>query len=215
MDLQRPFQTVTPTVDGDVLFVLSAAASQFTPPEIHRLAGRHSVEGVRRALQRLESQGVVTRTKVGQAFAYQLNRSHLAASHIVGLAGLRGELMRRMSELLESWHQPCEYAALFGSVATGSASVASDLDVFIVRPDDRDADEPAWRDQCDDFAQTCTAWTGNDTRLLEMSASEVSRGLQGSARRVLSDIGRQGQTLAGDDGYVRVKLQRRAPGVDS
>lgn len=199
--LSRPFQVVTPTVDGDVLGVLARAEASFTPPQVRDLIGFHSVGGVRNALVRLTAQGVVRSERVGRAYTYRLNRDHVTASHIVGLAEAGREVVQRMRDHIGSWAAPCEYAALFGSAAIGAMTEESDLDVLVVRPDSIDADSDArWYAQLDAFTKASTSWTGNDTRILEMSASEVGQGAR--TERVLLDIARDGIALAGPSAYL-------------
>jgi predicted nucleotidyltransferase len=199
--LSRPFQVVTPTVDGDVLGVLARAEASFTPPQVRDLIGFHSVAGVRNALVRLTEQGILRSERVGRAYTYRLNRDHVAASHIIGLAEAGREVVQRMRDHIASWAVPCEYAALFGSAATGAMTEQSDLDVFVVRPDSVGVETDAgWYDQLDAFAKASTSWTGNDTRIMEMSASEVEQGA--TTERVLLDIAREGIALAGPSAYL-------------
>lgn len=214
MILNRPLEAVTPTVDGDVLAVLARADAAFTPPQVRDLAGRHSVAGVRNALNRLTDQGLVHSEQVGRAFIYRLNRDHVAAPHVVALAEAGQTVLQRMRELLASWATPPDYAALFGSAATGKMTTSSDLDVLIVRPTTVDAmGEAAWHDQLDDFALSCTRWTGNDTRVLELSAAEIRDGA--ATDRVLRAIARDGIHLAGPTEYLSryVRATRKAKGT--
>lgn len=202
MELQRPFRVVTPTVDGDVLAVLAGADAEFTPPQVHRLIGDWSVEGVRKALDRLTAQGIVVQRVAGRAGLYQLNREHLAASAIRALAGQRDELLGRLRDQIAAWRSRPDYAALFGSAARGSMGVDSDIDLFVVRPDETDPDDPAWRDQLDKLARDVTAWTGNDTRVLEYAASECTIGIR-DGDAVLADIARDGIDLSGSAALLR------------
>lgn len=201
MLLSRPFLTVTPTIDGDVLTVLARADAAFTPPQVRDLIDMHSVEGVRNVLGRLTHQGVVTRERTGNAYAYRLNRDHVAAEHIIGLASSGTEVLERMRHQLAAWPLQCEYAALFGSAATRTMSEDSDLDVLIVRPDAVDVEvDMSWHDQVVEFARASTSWTGNDTRVLELSAAEVAKSC--GSERELSDIERDGIALAGPPDYL-------------
>jgi predicted nucleotidyltransferase len=210
MDLAHPFEVITPTVDGDVLQVLASAEASFTPPQIQALANRHSVSGVRKALARLTRAGIVTTERIGQAFRYGLNREHLAAPHVVALARLRSDLIERMTALLGHWSDAAEYAAVFGSAATGHMRLDSDIDVFVVRPDSVELDDSVWRAQLDEFARRVTAWTGNDTRILEFSATEARTALIAASEPVLDDIREHGLRLHGRTDYLR---PRRAPAV--
>jgi hypothetical protein len=168
---------ITPTVDGDVLAVLARAEASFTGRQVHQVAGRHSERGVRNALHRLSAQGIVTRERVGSADQYRLNQAHLAAPYVEALAGLRDELLRRLAGEFERWTAPTVFAALFGSAARGEMHAESDIDLLVLRPDGVDAKDPDWRAQLDALASSVTAWTGNDTRILEFGVREARAGL--------------------------------------
>lgn len=111
MELGRPLATITPTLDGDVLAVLARSEVTFTTGQIHRILTRNSEEGIRKVLLRLVKQGVVHSDRVGNAFTYRLNRDHLAAEYIIGLAGLQGKLLKRIEDRLAAWQLPPVYAA--------------------------------------------------------------------------------------------------------
>src|SRR5690625_1476595 len=101
MQLQHPLGVITPTVDGDVLTVLAGATSTFTSGDVLRLAaGNWSRSGIRKSLDRLVTQGVVDVVTVGAGYAFSLNRDHLAAPYIIGIAHLRSELLDRLSTAL-------------------------------------------------------------------------------------------------------------------
>ena len=209
MQLDRPLRVVAPTVDGDVLVVLARADAEFTPPEVHQLVGDYSESGVRKALQRLAGQGIVLHRWVGHAVAYQLNRDHLAAAAVCELASLRDTFLARLRDRFESWSIPPQYAALFGSAATGRMRLDSDIDLFVVRPGRVDGDDGRWRDQLDMLENDVTRWVGNDARILEYAASEVAAGLE-SNDRVLVDIAKGGIHLAGSPRYLAAARRRSA-----
>ncbi|MFC9252235.1 nucleotidyltransferase domain-containing protein [Amycolatopsis thailandensis] len=190
--------TVTPTVDGDVLAVLASHGGIFTSGQLHRLLARHSEEGIRKVLRRLTKQGVVESDRVGNAFAYRLNRDHLAAEYIIGLARIQKTLLERIEERLESWQVPPVYAAVFGSVARGEMTQDSDLDLLLIRPDDADGDR--WAAQVDEMAIEVTRWTGNDTRPLEFTEAELAGRAYDEA--VLRDVARNGLTVAGSRAWL-------------
>ena len=83
---------------------------------------------------------------------------------------------------------------LFGSVARGEATPDSDLDLLVVRPADREPDEPVWQEQLSQLQTHATAWTGNDTRVLEFGERELT---DGEPRQVLTDAARDGIELYG------------------
>jgi hypothetical protein len=206
VDLSRPLATVTPTLDGDVLTVLASSEATFTTGQLHRVLRRHSEEGIRKVLQRLAKQGIVHVERIGQAFAYRLNRDHLAAEHIIGLAQLPRTFLGHLEDRLMSWRVPPVYAAVFGSVARGSMTVDSDLDLLLIRPDD--VDDDLWHRQVDHLITEVTRWIGNDARALEFTAAEVVAG--GSGQPVLGDVLREGLTVAGSRTWLAEQLRKGA-----
>jgi predicted nucleotidyltransferase len=194
MDFRRPLQVVTPTLDGDVLNALAGAEAEMTGRELQRVIGRGSHQGIRNAADRLAEQGVVARRSVGNANLYQLNRDHVAASWIEGLASLPGQVLGRLRDAINEWEQPPLLVAVFGSVARGEATPESDLDLLVVRPAGCEADEPAWQEQLSTLQARAVAWTGNDARVLEFGEQELN---DGELRQVLTDAARDGIELYG------------------
>lgn len=206
MQLQHPFGVVTPTVDGDVLAVLAGARTTFTSGDVTRLAaGDWSRSGVRKSLDRLAAQGIVEVAKVGAGYAFSLNREHLAAHHILGIAGVRRQLLDRLSSALGEAPTPPVWAALFGSAARGQMSLTSDIDIFMVP--EASADRDAWVDWSADFSSRVTRWTGNDTRILEMSVDEVSVGAA-DGEPLLASVAAEGIPLLGNPRWLHRQLRQ-------
>ena len=203
MNLSHSIRVVTPTVDADVLQVLALADAAFTPPEVHRIIGEHSEDGVRRALGRLVRQGIVLSERAGRANLYRLNREHLAASAIVELANLRDTLLLRIGECVQRWKPTPILVALFGSAARGTMGVDSDIDLFVLRPNSVEEEGPKWREQVIALEQSVSRWTGNDARVLELNETEVEEGLH-RENHLLQDIGDHGVVIFGS----RSSLQR-------
>jgi len=206
VELNRPLATITPTLDGDVLTVLARHDSTFTTGQLHRILTSYSEEGIRRVLQRLTRQGVVRSDRVGNAFAYRLNRDHLAAEHIIKLAALMETLIQRIEQRLASWEYAPVYAAVFGSVARGSMTADSDLDLLLVRSDDTPQDR--WDDQVAQLCSDLTRWLGNDVRPLQFTAAEVTE--RGRQEPVLRDALSEGLTVAGSRDWLRQQLDKTA-----
>ena len=193
MDLTRPLAVVTPTLDGDVLRVLARKQDALTPGELQRLLGAHSVDGIRKALNRLAGQGIVLSRRAGSGNLYRLNRHHLAAGAILELANMRRTFLTRLASELAAWQAPATYAALFGSAARHDMTATSDIDIFLLRP--TAVNPELWSDQIISLVTRVTAWTGNDTRILEYSRPEVA-----AHRRepVLAAVQDEGIPLVGD-----------------
>jgi predicted transcriptional regulator len=205
MQFNRPLATVTPTLDGDVLGVLATHDSAFTTGQIHRILNGFSEEGIRKVLARLAAQGVVLADRVGNAFAYRLNTEHLAAEPIQALARLASTFLTQLEHHLGQWEEPPTYAAVFGSAATGTMTLHSDVDIFLVRDDD--AAEGVWSQQVDELAATVTAWTGNDARVVEYTVSSLR---DASTEPMIRDVLDRGLTVAGSRAWL-IRQSRATP----
>jgi predicted nucleotidyltransferase len=210
VDFRRPLRAVIPTLDGDVLAVLAGADAEFTGRQVHHLVRHGSERGVRNALDRLARQGVVSSRGAGRANLYRLNREHLAAPWVQGLAGMRSELLQRLREMVEGWAIQPVVAVVFGSVARGDASEDSDLDLLVVRPASCSADFPAWEAQLAELEELATKWTGNDTRILEFGAHELEA--RASSEPVLREAASEGVPFFGSEGRLTRLLSATATG---
>lgn len=203
MQFSNPLAVVTPTLDGPVLTAVAAADGPFTTGQLTRVLAEGSEEGIRKVLRRLTAQGVVSAERVGPAFAYRLNRAHLAAEPIMALAGIRATFLARLERLLASWAQPAAYAAVFGSAGRGTMRPDSDIDLLLVRSDGPDE---AWGAQVDDLVSTVTAWTGNDLRPLVYTLAELDAA---RGEPVLLDILDSGITVAGERSWFQRQVRPR------
>lgn len=194
MQLQNPVGVVAPTLDAPVIAVLARAEQSFTGRQVHRLAGHGTEQGVRNALERLVEQGVVLRSPAGSSYLYELNRRHLAALHLVGLAGLRDELLRRWRDMIGSWAVQPRVVILFGSAARGEMRPDSDIDLLLVT----DRDDGGFEEEITLLQAATTEWTGNDTRVLHVTAAQV-----GPDEPVLVTASEEGVPVLGDAAWLR------------
>lgn len=207
MDLQHPFQMLTPNLEGDILSLLAKGERSYSGREVEREVGA-SHDAVRMALRRLVAQGIVSSEPGGgRAILYQLNRDHLAAPWIEGIAALRLELIARLRSEILNWKIKPVAAALFGSAARNEATAKSDLDLLLIRPAARDAEDEGWQEQLANLSQAATRWTGNDARILEYGEDELVD-LVGE-EPVLQDAADQGIDLHGSFRRVWQKTASR------
>ncbi len=208
MRLDRPLATVTPTLDGDILTVLARTTTTFTITQIHRILGSASAEGIRKALLRLTAQGIVLSDRVGTTNTYMLNTEHLAAQSIRELANLPATFMSRLENHLQAWPEPPLYAAVFGSAATATMTIDSDIDLFLVRQSPRQEEpdsEDEWSQQVAHLAESVTAWTGNDTRIVEYTHDDLRRAAA-AGEPLLHDVAAHGLTVAGTRSWLTKQL---------
>ncbi len=206
MDFQRPLSVVAPTLDGDVLGVLAGAEEEFTGRRIHRVLGRGSEQGVRKAADRLVQQGIVSRRQAGQAKLYSLNRSHLAAPYVESLGSLRAELIRRLRDTVAAWDTPPIAVLLFGSVARGEGDAGSDLDLLVLRDRDTDEESESWQEQLAGLENDATVWTGNEARVVDYGPPDLA---DPAALRVVEEALADGIELYGSRQRLRRQLAAR------
>lgn len=204
MQLNKPFATVTPTLDGDVLAVLASADVTFTISQVQRILGTASGEGIRKVLNRLTTQGVVLHDEVGRTHTYRLNTEHLAAQPIMALSRLNATFLHRLEQHLTEWQAALRFAAVFGSAATGRMRLDSDIDVFLVRA--TDSEDDAWDQRVTELARLVTAWTGNDGRIVEYTEDEL-RAAVAAGEPLLDDVSTQGLTVAGRRAWFTAQLR--------
>lgn len=196
MELQDPFEVVTPTLDGPVLATLAVADTSFTVGQLNRMLPA-SREGLRKVLRRLVAQGIVTHQLHGHVASYRLNRQHLIADQIVAIAHARGTFLERLGQEMTGWSTPPLYAAVFGSAGRGRMSRDSDIDVFVVRPDS--VDVSTWDTQVQDLSGRILLWTGNDARFLVYEPSEL---VGAPTWSVVSDVLEEGLTVVGSRAWL-------------
>ncbi|HET7443426.1 MAG TPA: MarR family transcriptional regulator [Solirubrobacterales bacterium] len=195
MDLARPYQSMFPTVDSAVLAALAGAKKQRTGRELARLAGR-SQDATQRVLDRLVEHGLVLKEDAGRSRIYALNRDHVATPGVTMLVEMRAILFHRIGEAVDGWELPPLHLSIFGSAARGDGSTESDVDVFVVRPADVDADHEGWRAQIDTFAESIYSWSGNFAGISEVGVDELEL-LRRERPPVLDELERDSLRISG------------------
>lgn len=195
MDVAGPFMALFPALTSTVLAILARTTRPKTGREIARVANR-SPAGVRTVLERLVEQGLVEREKAGKAFVYTFNREHLAAPAVEALVNLRPGLFERLRQEMAGWEIPPAHASLFGSAARGDGDADSDIDLFVVRPEGVEGEDPTWRGQVDGLTESVRRWTGNHTGIAELSIDQVAA-LEKRRPPILKELDADAITLVG------------------
>lgn len=193
MNLNRPLTSLIPSLEGEVLTVLAGAETSFTGNQVQKIIGKYSSRGVRDALQKLCTQGIVIRRSAGAADLYALNEAHLLAGYIKKIANVRTEFLDSLARKVEAWEIKPDCAAVFGSTVRHDMTTDSDIDLFISRPAEVEYERLSWRRQLAELALTGEKWTGNHFQIFELSNSEIDRELKTEGGVIYSII---------DDGVV-------------
>jgi Nucleotidyltransferase domain len=196
MNVSRPYSSIAPTVEGDVLVVLAGTTHPLTGRQVARLAARGSVAGVAKALDRLTHQGLVQRMEAPPASLYTLNRQHVAAPVAEALAGLRTELLTRVRNAFSTWTVQPVHASLFGSAARADGDIDSDIDIFVVRPAAVGSEDPTWSEQLAAISDAVLASTGNRAGIIDFAEQDIPQMLDESPP-VLDELRHDAIDLAG------------------
>jgi len=168
MDFSRPFRALTPTLDGPVLRVLAKSTSPMTRRQVTDLVDRASEAGVRKVLNRLAEQGIVIEERIGSNYTYAANREHIMWPAVEIIMDSHNRLEEKIREYVESWTIQPFSVELFGSVAAGTSTSESDIDVMIYRPHIGDESALCWDEQVADLSAQVERWTGNVCEVLEI-----------------------------------------------
>lgn len=193
MDLGSPVLDIAPAVRGALLQALARLEQPVTRRQLAAAAGV-APGNASTVIEELIRSGIVTETVAGRSSMVLLNRSHLVAGPLLALAGLRGELIRRLRERLSAWPD-LRGAWLFGSVARGEAHKESDVDLLIVADD---LEPPDLHERLSQLQADVRVWTGNDLQLVEHSPTSW-RKLVRSKNPLVEQIRLDGIALAGDN----------------
>lgn len=133
---------------------------------VHRLCGNASLRSTQLALERLVVTGVLSADRTSSATFYSVNTDHLLWPLIEQSLLLRGELFRRIGDLAAGMDVTI---VVFGSVARGDSSPASDIDLLVVSG----ATETGTDTLIDRLHELLPAWTGNAVQVYDVTVQEL------------------------------------------
>lgn len=208
LDVGNPLRSVTPGVEADVLAVLDRTYAPLSGLRVAALAGRGETQ-VRTVLRRLEAHGVVEGERHGNSVVYVLNRDHLLAPAVHLMATAFDRLEHAIRTAVDSWEQPAEGVALFGSAARRDGDALSDIDLLVVRTDVVEADNDTWANQRHNLAELVDRLTGNRAQIVELSRSQL-REAAASGQPLIGSL-RDDAVIVTDPGAVLAGVLRRRP----
>jgi predicted nucleotidyltransferase len=201
VNLSAPLTDVATGVRGSLLQTLVRLEQPVTRRQLAAAAQVTPGHGSS-VIDDLITRGLVNEIKAGQASLVTLNRDHLAASGVIALASLRGELIRRLRMRLGEW-QDLAGAWLFGSVARVEAGVDSDIDILLVAVD---LESPALHERLGRLQTDAKRWTGNDLQVVEHSPASWQN-LKVSKNALVEEIRIDGIALIDNDPALLERLR--------
>lgn len=212
MNLSEPMASVIPGAHGQVLQVLAKTTKPLTARQVALLTdGRISKRRANDVLQELAQAGVVLRQDSAPSYLYTLNLDHLAADAVVSLATMRERLFDRVQHDLSGWRWKPAAAYLFGSMADGTATALSDIDLLVLRPPE--CPEGEWDEQLSALSESVHRWTGNQCEILDLTETELGNAVA-IGDRLAIDLRDYGRVLYGGTRASRLLRPRRVAGAN-
>jgi hypothetical protein len=168
VDFSQPFRAMIPTLDGPVLRVLARTTHPMTRQQVADLIGDASEAGVRKVLRRLAEQGVVIEQRIGTHYTYVGNREHILWPAVEVFMSAADRLDTTIRAHVEAWEVRALSVELFGSVAAGTSTADSDVDLMVYRPSLTDDQVGLWDSQVAELRMAVERWTGNACEILEI-----------------------------------------------
>lgn len=169
MQLTAPLATLVGPTQADALRVLARTDAAMTGRQVARVAGAAQHTGIKRALDKLEHSGLVHVERGLQHSAYRVNREHLLWPAVELVLGARDELERRIHDFIAGTESDVLSVSIFGSLARGTATDESDVDVLVVFAVETDVDLVV---RLGDLVQR---WTGNVCQVFDATRADLER----------------------------------------
>ena len=195
MDYRTPVRAVIPGTQGRILEVLAETTAELNLRTIARLSGV-SVAQASRVLPSLVQLGLVDRREAPPSALFRFVPANIAARAITALTQARQTALDEVGRTAAGLTPPPVSVIVFGSFARGDADAESDLDVIVVRSEDVDEDDVAWRSAMETWRQTARRLTGNRVEVIEVSEHEVGQVIH-SGRPLWSEVQAEGIVVFG------------------
>ncbi|EPR75392.1 hypothetical protein ADILRU_2290 [Leifsonia rubra CMS 76R] len=187
-----------------MLTVLARTTRALTGRQIAELTHRGSQSGVRLTLMRLEEQGVVLAESAGRSMLYRANRDHLLWGAVEpllraaesALQSLQEQIIDVVSSSLDPQVLGETSVALFGSVARGTSTVLSDIDLVVVFPDT--IEEELGQAAINLVTEGVFRWTGNQCNVF-VAKREPLRHMVSQGDPMIESWARDAITFNGPD----------------
>jgi predicted nucleotidyltransferase len=209
MNLSLPIESLVPGLRGRVLTALVRSSRPMSIREVARKARSNSHPSVKLVLVSLVDEGMARYSIVSKGAQYfELNRSHLLVEHLVKIDHAKGIALDAIREEVECWPRAPRSVVLFGSVARGEDTSASDIDLLIVWKGER-APSDDWNGDKRRMAERVYGLTGNAVNITEFSSREWETALE-QREPLLESIARDGLPVGGTALHALMRPTRKA-----
>ena len=169
MNLSEPLETLFSALEARALRSLARTDAPMSGRQVANVIGSGTPANVRKALIRLQQTGLVQARATPAATFYSANRDHLLWPAVEICVSARALLVSKMREL-KRFGPDGTAVWLYGSVARGDSSTTSDVDIFIVYPNDR---IPVLRENLEHAIRTDVwLWTGNQVEIVAVESRD-------------------------------------------
>lgn len=187
MHFGEPFGGLFPGARSSVLAALLRTGSGLTGRQVHALLrDQHSLWSVQQALAALVDLGVLATRSVGRATVHEINEEHYSIASLRTLADPFAALRSAVRDAVGS---NVEAVILFGSVARGDSTSASDVDLAVIAP-------PVWRGRSD-LEDRVRDRLGNACDVVLFTADQFAELASNSAEPIVRHILDDGVLLYG------------------
>lgn len=208
MRLASPIESLVPGLRGRVLGALVRASQPLSLRELSRRAHSPSPSSVKRVVVELMDEGMLQYALVSASSQFfELNRSHLIVGHLMSLDRARDSVLDEIRSAVTSWLREPRAVVLFGSVARGEDTAASDIDLLIVWNVHTSITEGS-REECRQLAERVHALTGNTLSIIEFTDDTWATALL-TGDPFVNSIARDGLSLTGTSVRALTKGNRR------
>lgn len=172
MNLSQPGADLLGETPVALLRALARRTSAASGRELGRLAGISSPSTAHRALAELVRAGLVTATESSHATLFTLNREHALWTPVENMLGIPAKIDHMIKSIVDDALGDTATVALFGSVARGDATSASDIDIALVVADGVRPESVA--DVTDQLIERLTVFTGNPVQVVAISRAQLA-----------------------------------------
>lgn len=199
MNFTEPLSIIMSGLDGPILRVLSRTTLPLTGSRVADLVG-NSKTGVRKALTRFVDQGIVHVQKAGASLLYEANCEHIAWPVIeeairasdAAIHTLETRIVAELTATLSPTDAANTSLAIFGSVARGTSTQRSDIDLLLIS-------EAADTEQLiDSLIENVTRWSGNTCNVLELNMKQLAA-MKAADDPMIGSLKADSRTLWGRD----------------